>query len=273
MLYPDGYGPRRQKKGSLLIPIIVAVVAIIGYMGSNQKNAVTGEAQHVSLTPEQELALGLQAAPEMAQMHGGVVKSGPDAELVQAVGEHIVRNTIAKNAPAEFEFHLLADTQTINAFALPGGQIFITRALLHRLETEGQLAGVLGHEIGHVIERHGAEHMAKQQLSQGLTAAAVLASGSENSAAMAQMIANMVNMKYGRKDELESDVWGVRLTTNAGYDPRAMLGVMKILDEATKGGRPPEFMSTHPDPGNRMEVIEDAIKSEFPDGLTTGLRP
>lgn len=272
MLYPDGYGPRRRRKPSMLIGLAVAVIAVMGYFGSAQKNVVTGEKQHLSLTSEQEIALGLQAVPQMAAMHGGTVESGREAELVRMVGEHIVRSSVAKQAPAEFEFHLLADTQTINAFALPGGQVFITRALLRRLETEGQLAGVLGHEIGHVIERHGAEHMAKQNLTQGLTAAAVLATDSENSGAVAQMIGSMLNMRYGRQDELESDSWGVRLTVSSGYDPRSMVRVMEILDEASGGGRPPEFMSTHPDPGNRIERINEEIERQFPDGLPSGLR-
>lgn len=113
--------------------------------------------------------------------------------------------------------------------------------------------------------------MAKQQLTQGLAGAAGVAGGGYDSARMAQAIGQMVNMKYGRKDELESDLWGVRLSALAGYDPRAMIGVMDILDEASQGG-PPEMMSTHPKPANRKAYIERVLKREFPNGVPQGLR-
>lgn len=271
--YRQGPQPPQQRRGRCGAGLIIAVIAIIGYMGSSQKNPVTGESQRVSLSPQQEIALGLHAAPEMAAQFGGVVQTGPDADKVKEVGNILVHNTVAKDAPYEFDFHLLADSKTVNAFALPGGQIFITRALFSQLETEGQLAGVLAHEVGHVIERHGAEHMAKQQLTQGLTTAVATASDNPGSAVLAQAVGSMLNMKYGRQDELESDEWGIRLTVEAGYDPRAMIGVMQILERATGGSKQPEFMSTHPNPGNRIEHIKSNIENAFPNGLPSGLRP
>lgn len=255
-----------------MVGLMMAVMAFLGYCGSSQTNPVTGEEQRVSLSPDQEIALGLQAAPEMAAQHGGVVESGPEAEAVRTVGHHLVHNSVAKKAPYQFEFHLLADTKTVNAFALPGGQVFITRALLGRLQTEGQLAGVLGHEIGHVIERHGAEHMAKQQLTQGLVGAVATASENPNSAAIAQAVGSMLNMKYGRDDELESDEWGIQIMAESGYDPRSLIGVMEILAQASGGKAPPEFMSTHPSPDNRIGKIKENIQTVFPNGVPPGLR-
>lgn len=123
------------------------------------------------------------------------------------------------------------------------------------------MAGVLGHEIGHVVARHGAERIAKQELTQGLTGAAVIAAGDYSTAQAAQMIANMVNMKYGRGQELQSDNLGVRFMIRAGYNPEEMKGVMRILKAASGGGqRQAEFMSTHPSPENRIQKIEDAIE-------------
>ncbi|MCA9304546.1 MAG: M48 family metalloprotease, partial [Phycisphaerales bacterium] len=136
-----------------------------------------------------------------------------------------------------------------------------------------QLAGVLGHEVGHVIERHGAQRMAKQQLTQGLVGAAGVAGDSQTAAQMAAAIGNLVNMSYGRDDELESDGWGIELMVNAGYDPRAMIGVMEILRDAGGGGRQAEFFSTHPNPENRIEKIEAAIHKLFPNGVPDGLKP
>jgi predicted Zn-dependent protease len=88
---------------------------------------------------------------------------------------------------------------------------------------------------------------------------------------MAQAVAQMVQMKYGRGDELESDKWGVRLTALAGYDPRAMIGVMEVLDKASGGAAPPEFFSTHPKPANRVAYIKQIITEEFPQGVPDGL--
>ena len=174
---------------------------------------------------------------------------------------------------------MLADQTTVNAFALPGGPVFITEALMRKLDTHGQLAGVLGHEIGHVVGRHGAEHIAKQQLTQGLTGAAVLATydpqnpASRGSAADVAMIGQLVNMRFGRADELESDNLGVRFMAEAGYDPRAMKRVMEILAESGGGGRQPEFFSTHPNPENRIARIDEAIATQFPGGVPSGLEP
>jgi predicted Zn-dependent protease len=271
----------RQGRGgiTLIIAAAMAIFALVRYFGSSQINAVTGEKQHVSISPGQEIALGLQAAPEMAQQFGGVADNDPEGQrAVDTVGQRVVQQSDAKKSPYKFQFHLLADGKTINAFALPGGQIFITEALFRKLRTEGELAGVLGHEVGHVIARHGAEHLAKQELTQGLTGAAVLASydpnnpGSRNSAAIAMAIGQLVSMKFGRQDELESDKWGVRLIAQSGYDPRAMLGVMEVLKQSANRGHTPEFFSTHPNPENRMKRIDEAIKSEFPGGVPEGLK-
>jgi predicted Zn-dependent protease len=179
------------------------------------------------------------------------------------------------NTPYKFEYHLLADTQTVNAFALPGGQIFITQALFDRLETPGQLAGVLGHETGHVLARHSSEQMAKTSLVQGLATSAVIAGSDQRSgytsAAIAQFVGEFVLKSYSRKDELEADRLGVRFMARAGYDPRSMIDVMHILERASGGGRAPDFMATHPNPERRIEEIEQDINEEFPQGVPLGL--
>ncbi len=265
--------------GRLLIALVVAAISVITYLSQSQTNPVTGEKQHISLSADQEIALGLQAAPEMAQQFGGEDRDPRLEELVERVGSAIVEKSDARKSPyvGHFDFHALADSQTINAFALPGGQIYITRALLSKMTTDGQVAGVLGHEIGHVVLRHSAERIAKQQLTQGLTGAAVLATydpdnpSSRNSAGMAALIAQLVTLKYGRGDELESDKLGVRFMAQAGYDPRSMIDVMKILAESGGGGGP-EFFKTHPNPENRIDKINAAIKEVFPNGVPGNLK-
>lgn len=269
--------PRRRSKGRLWIALVIAAVSIVSFLMTRSKNPITGQTQYVAMTVQDEIALGLAAAPEMAAQHGGLHPDPEAQALVDAVGERLLVQGLAMETPYEFEFHLLADPQTVNAFALPGGQVFITAALYSQLETEGQLAGVLGHEIGHVIERHGAERLAKLQLTQGLVGAVGVAASEEGrgaqAAAVAAAIGQLVNMSYGREDELECDRWGVKLMVSAGYDPRAQIRVMEILRDAGGGAGPPEFFSTHPNPDNRIDRIERAIAEEFPNGVPEGLEP
>lgn len=269
---------RRSGKGRLIIAAIVALGAIISYFSIDKtENEFTGEEQRISLTTEEEIMMGLQAAPQMAEQHGGLYQDPAVQEFAERIGQRLVRESAVGQTDYEFQFHVLADEQTVNAFALPGGQVFITAALMNRLDTPGQLAAVWGHEIGHVVGRHSAERIAKQRLTQGLTGAAVIATydpqnpSSQGKAAMAAMIGQMVNMRYGREDELESDRLGVEIVAAAGYDPRSMLTVMEILASANQGAAPPEFMSTHPNPENRLGEIQRAIDAEFPNGVPPGL--
>jgi predicted Zn-dependent protease len=221
--------------------------------------------------------LGLQAAPEMAAQFGGLYPNEQVQAQIDAIGQKLVGESEAGATDYQFDFHVLADTSTINAFALPGGQIFITAGLLEIMETEGEVAGVLAHEIVHVVGRHSSEQIAKAQLTEGLAgaAAAVLYDPenpqSSGAAQLAMVVGQLVTMKYGRDDELQSDRVGVRLMADAGYDPRSMASVMQKLADANQGPRPPEFMSTHPDPGNRIEQINAAIAEEFPNGVPDGL--
>lgn len=256
----------RSGKVRILIALGIALFSIISYFMKSQDNPITGESQQVDMTVEQEIALGLQSAPEMIQQYGGEYRDPQAQAQVDKVGQRLVAASLPGEQPYRFDFHLLSDPQTINAFALPGGQVFITYALYSKLQNEDQLAGVLGHEIGHVVERHSAQQIAKQQLTQGLTGAAVIASydpdnptGSIGKAAMAALVANLVNMKYGRGDELESDKNGIFYMAKAGYNPEAMVGVMEIL-AASGGGRQPEFFSTHPNPENRIQQIRQTIE-------------
>ena len=262
----DGEG----RRGIGCHPRLLLAVLIIGgtlayhYLGTTEyQNEFTGRTQRLAFaTPEEEIALGLQSAPMMIRQMGGQSRDMQAQGLVDRVGEKLVRSTLARQTPYRFEFHLLGDRQTINAFALPGGQIFITEALFRLLKNEDQLAGVLGHEIGHVVGRHSNEQMATSRLWSGLAqgAGVLLSDGQSNAGAqIAGMVANMRVMKYGRDDELESDALGVRFLIEAGYNPEAMIGVMDILAKASSGSNQPEFMSTHPAPTNRAERIRELI--------------
>lgn len=261
----------------IVIALIMAAVSGILYLTNTQVNSVTGEKQRVALSPAEEVALGLQTAPQMAAQFGGLHPDPQVQAYVKQVGRQVVQASGAKQTPYEFDFHVLRDSETVNAFALPGGQIFITAELLSRLENEAQLAGVLGHEVGHVLGRHAAEHLAKARLTQGLVGAASVAgssdpSGGQAAAMIANMVGQMVTMRFGRQDELESDKLGVRFMADAGYNPRALIRVMEILAQSRGGdSSQPEFLSTHPDPGNRTQRIEQEITALYPGGIPSNL--
>ncbi len=265
-----------MRRGRLLIAAIVAAISLISYYSMRQQNPYTGEVQHISMDVDQEIALGLQMAPQMAQEMGGEDSDPEVRRLVEQVGSRVVDQGGAERTAYQFQFHALADPQTVNAFALPGGQIFITRGLLGHLENEAQLAGVLAHEVGHVVARHSAAQISKSQLAQGLVGAAGIAgsddySSGQHTAQVAAVVAQMMQLRYGRHDETQADTMGVRMMAAAGYDPRAMIDVMRILESASGGSGQPEFMSTHPDPGNRRQVIAAAIQREFPNGIPASL--
>lgn len=240
----------------LLIGLAIVAFAFMKKCSSTETNPYTGKKQAISISVEQEIQLGLQSVNRMAQQHGGLYPDERLQAFVDMVGNKLVNNSLARETPYEYDFHLLADDKTINAFALPGGQCFITYALFSKLENEDQLAGVMGHEIGHVLGRHSAERIANQEFWQTVAQGA---SVGMDAGQMAQAIGQMVNMKYGREDELESDELGVKFMIDAGYNPEEMIGVMKILKDAAGPNRVPEFQSTHPDPENRIQKIKEAI--------------
>ena len=259
-------------RARLVIAAIIALFAIITYFGSSSENPLTGEKQRVAMTPEQEITIGYKSAPQMAAQMGGLSQNEKARALVKQVGEKLVAESLAAKSPYKFSFHVLGDPRTVNAFALPGGPIFITEGLLRLLKSEAELAGVLGHEIGHVIARHSSERLAKQQLTQGLLGALVVGSGDYSTAQIGQVVGGIINMSYGRDDELESDALGIRIMAEARYDPRAMIRVMEVLAKASGGSKQPEFFSTHPAPENRAERIKAEIAKRFPSGVPEGLR-
>jgi beta-barrel assembly-enhancing protease len=250
---------------TLIIALVMAGFSLFRYLATRTTNEITGEAQYVSLSADQEIAMGLESLPGLAAEFGGEVLGEEADAAVRKVGAKLVNNTVAATTPYKqaFQFHLLADNKTINAFALPGGQIFITVALLRQLTTEDQLAGVLGHEIGHVVARHSAEKIAQMELAQGLTGAVSMATYNPNGANgsyIAQTVANMMQLKYGREQELQSDELGVRLMLESGYDPMELVQVMEVLKQAAGPNKAPEHQSSHPDPENRKEKILEAIE-------------
>ncbi|MCH2489517.1 MAG: M48 family metalloprotease [Flavobacteriales bacterium] len=248
---------RGNWKIRILIGLAIVAFAFFKKCANTEENPYTGKDQAISLSTEEEIRIGLQSAPQMAAEYGGMYPDQNAQALVDLVGNKLVQNSVARDTPYQYEFHLLADSNTVNAFALPGGQIFITYALYSQLENEDQLAGVLGHEIGHVLGRHSAERIANSEFWKTISTGASVGA---DAGGLVAGIGQNVLLGNGREDELESDDLGVRFMIKAGYEPREMIRVMEILKAASGPNRAPEFKSTHPDPDNRIQKIEESIQ-------------
>lgn len=247
---------RGNWKVRIFIGLAIVAFGLFKYCSRMEENPYTGNTQAIALDTDEEIAIGLANAPKMIEEYGGLYQDQQLQSYIDMVGKRLVDNTVARNSEYQYDFHLLADPETVNAFALPGGQIFITYALYSKLENEDQLAGVLGHEIGHVLGRHSSERIAGSDVWQTVAQGAEVAVGAGG--AVQQLGMNTL-LGNGRDDELESDDLGVRFMIKAGYEPREMIKVMEILKAAAGPNRLPEFKSSHPDPENRIQKIEESI--------------
>jgi predicted Zn-dependent protease len=232
---------RRSRAGSRLLTVFtMALVAIAGYYGIRGYTPALERIRPVRITPQQEIAIGLQAAPAMAQRYGGLSADPQARQRVDRVCHDLVEKTEARRSPYDFDCHLLADERTVDAFALPGGQVFVTTGLIERFPSDGELAGVLGHEIGHVLARHGTERIAGARIAPGLTGAAVLAAydpadpASRRKAAVAALIGRLIDLRFNSREEAEADRLGARLAAEAGYDPRGAAQAMRLLEAVSR---------------------------------------
>ena len=244
---------------ALVVGGLVAIGSCVSYAWNTEDNPVTGESQRVAMSTDEEVALGRAEAPKLAAQFGGLDPDAAAQAAVDGIGGLLVRrlqDATDGDLPFEFDFHLLDDRGTANAFALPGGQIFVTEGLYRLLRDEQELAGVLGHEIGHVVHRHASERLAVERRNAGYRAAAETVTGDGRLTGLATM---MSSLAYGREQEIEADAWSVTLLSDAGYNPRAMLRVIDTLERAARGAGGPEFLSTHPASDSRREAIVEAI--------------
>jgi beta-barrel assembly-enhancing protease len=226
--------------GRLLTVFTMALMAIVGYYGIRGYTPALERIRPVRITPQQEIAIGLQAAPAMAQRYGGLSADRQARQRVDRVCHDLVEKTEARRSPYDFDCHLLADERTVDAFALPGGQVFVTTGLVERFPSDGELAGVLGREIGHVLARHGTERIAGARIAPGLTGAAVLAAydpadpASRRKAAVAALIGRLIDLRFNSREEAEADRLGARLAAEAGYDLRGAAQAMRLLEAVSR---------------------------------------
>jgi len=223
-------------------------------------NPATGKRQLMLVSEGQELAMGKEADQQAVAAYGLY----PDPQVqayVDEVGKRLAARSERPSLPWSFK---VVDDPAVNAFALPGGYIYVTRGIMSHLRSEAELVAVLGHEIGHVTGRHSANQMSKQQLAMGgLIVGMAVKPKLQRFGGLAQQALGLLFLKFGRDDENEADELGLRYMTREAYDPREMLEVFGVLDRVTRaaggGGRMPDWLSTHPSPENRLARIQGQI--------------
>ena len=242
-----------RRRLRLLIVLLAAMIGLSALAGC-ATNPVTGKRELMLISREQEIAMGDEAAPEFEKEFGGKVEHADLQAYVSEVGRRIAE---VSDRPMPYSYTLVA-SDTPNAFALPGGHIFITAGLMRRMTNERQLAAVLGHETGHVAALHSVQQMQKQMGAQLLMQIAARAGGADTgqtAADITRVVSTMALLKYSRDDEYQADELGIKYAARAGYNPWGvveLLTLLKAMQEA-EPGRFQEMFQTHPLSSNRIE--------------------
>ena len=215
----------------------------------------------------EQVKLGQEAAAELRRKERVLPDSDPRVQLLRRIGDKYVNtlNLNPKNDPWKFSFDVI-DSKEVNAFALPGGPVFFYTGIIDRMKTEDELAGVLGHEMTHVLREHWAyAYRDAQKRNIGLTLFSVFGGG-RSIAQVADVLGSLYDLKFSRAHESQADAGGFALMSKAGFNPEGEVQVFKML--ASLGGSGgPEFLATHPDPGNRVKTLQgmiDKSKKDFP---------
>ena len=222
-------------------------------------NPVTGRRELALVSEAQEIAMGREGSTAVVASIGLLPDDGVQA-WVSGMGLALAARSERPRLPWEFK---VVDDPAVNAFALPGGFIFVTRGLLTQLTNEAELASVLGHEIGHVTARHSVQQMSRQQIAMlGLGIGSAISPTIEKYGQLAGAGLGLLFLKYGRDDETQSDQLGFRYALDEGWDTREMANVFRLFQlssEIRGGGRLPEWQSSHPDPGNRIAGVQRMV--------------
>jgi predicted Zn-dependent protease len=242
-----GNGVRRSSRSWLLPTLLVLGLG----QGGCATNPATGAKQISLVSRGQEMEMGRAADPAIISEYG-LYDDPKLAAYVDSVGQRLGK---VSHLPTMVWHFRLLDSPVVNAFALPGGYIYITRGIVAQMNSEAQLAGVLGHEIGHVTARHSAQQITNQQIAQvGLLVGMIAFSGFREYGGLAAQGMGLLFLKYSRDHETQADELGVQYTARAKYDPRQIPATYETLKRIgeREGAGLPNFLSTHPDPGDRQ---------------------
>jgi predicted Zn-dependent protease len=248
----------------------LAAVAITSFLAVEgcSTNPVTGKSQLVLISEQEEVATGNQYYPITTQLSEGEVPHRDIQSLVKRVGMSMARISERPNLPWDFN---VVDSNQPNAYALPGGKISITRGLVSKMQTEDQLASVLAHEIGHVTAKHAVVSASRQQLLGavlGVGGAVLETTGTPGAGAIqlaSQIGATLLVQKYSRDQERQSDELGLKYMTAAGYNPRAFVDTMEILQAAARQ-EPSKFetlFTSHPVTSERIQTAQERLASGY----------
>ncbi len=230
-------------------------LATLVFISACAKNPVTGKKQLSLMSERQEIALGTEADPSIVQQFG-MYEDQKIQDFINQKGQEMAR--VSHRPNLKFTFRVL-NSNVVNAFALPGGYVYFTRGIMAHFNNEAEFAGVLGHEIGHVTARHGAQQQTQQILAQvGLIAGMIAVPQFAQFAETAQQGLGLMFLKFGRNHESQSDKLGVEYSTKIGYNSIYMADFFKTLGRITdaSGARMPAFLSTHPDPDDRYGNVK-----------------
>jgi predicted Zn-dependent protease len=235
----------------------MTLVAIALALNSCAVNPLTGDDELMFYNVDQDFKVGAAVAPKLEEAMGGRIEDESLQKYIDRVGQKIAR---VCHHP-EWDYNYVAvESEQVNALALPGGFIFITRGMLEKLNSEAELAGILGHETAHVVGRDSMNALSKQR---GMAIASIAAAVADPSAGMGAFYAGQFLMlNYSREDETQADLSGLDYMVEAGYDPYGILNVMTVL-EGLMERRPIEFFSTHPLPENRLHRLRQKIAIRY----------
>jgi len=232
---------------------------ILGLSAGCAVNPITGQEELMFFSEDKDVELGDKYAPQIETALGGRFPDENLQNYINDAGQRIARFC---HRP-DIAYHFTAvDERAVNAFAVPGGHVFITRGLLEKLESEGQLAAILAHEVGHVVARDTMVALSRQIGMTALLAAAAVGDAGGDVTQAAGFITGVLSLQYSRDDEKAADLVGMAYMIQAGYDPNAAVQTMRVLQEL-QTVRPIEFFSTHPNPENRVVYLEERIERRY----------
>ena len=236
--------------------VCAIVVVLIGWAVSCAINPVTGKKEFMLMSSADELAMGQQTDPQILRTYGKY-EDADLARYVAALGKRL--GALSHQPNLAYNIQVL-DSPVVNAFAVPGGYVYLTRGILAYINDEAELAGVVAHEIGHIAARHSAQQYSKAQFAQlGLGLGSVLSKTFRKYAGVAQAGVGLLFLSYSRSDEREADALGVEYSAKAGYDTNHMANLFVSLERLNPGeGQSglPAWFSSHPNPENRIAAIK-----------------
>jgi predicted Zn-dependent protease len=265
--------PTRTRHATMQTTVAGLLLALLPLLGC-ATNPATGGRQLMLVSEAQESQMGLRQ-DEQILASGQVYEDPALQDYVQDLGSQLATKSERPELPWTFR---LLDDEIVNAFAAPGGYIYVTRGILSHLNSEAELATVLGHEIGHVTARHSANQISKQQLmGMGLAVGMILEPAVAAWSDVAQTGLGLAALKFSRDDERQADNLGLRYMAGAGYDPYQAPEVFDMLNRVTRASGEsamPSWASTHPQPENRTHLIESRLAEiePLPSNLTVGRR-